>query len=165
MSSPLTLIQVASLQNKANFPFHQVCLLTGFWAAAAGPTFSSFWSPCEAGLSRDLAQLSRDLAPVFFPRRATAMTVPGCCNEAAVHGYWPQVGFGEMFLAAAKIISFGDPSWFSCSTASNFSFPSVEQKDTWMSWRVPRPSKFMGVHPTNFSFEHQVVFGLFGNWF
>ena len=81
-SFPIPPLSVAGLWNKASFPFHDLCLFTGFREASSCTHFRNFLAPIMRLLqSRDIRLSWRK------PNRGTAKTTCcGGCDEPAACG-------------------------------------------------------------------------------
>ena len=88
---------------------------------------------------------------------------PGRLQGAIAHGSQVRGGdLGDIPTSCQNHLFQGSSLFLPCSAlAANMRFLGGTERHPRTSWGAPRPSKSTGVHPANFSFELEVLFGHF----
>ena len=101
---------VASSQNKANFPFHQPYLFTGFWAVSGRIPLSVMVFGVQCGSAALWLHLAPGVSRVKpWPWQRSRMIV----TDQLLTAHGPREGDLGDILAASKAICFEDPLCFS----------------------------------------------------
>ena len=99
----------------------------------------------------------------FSPREAATMkTRQEGFKEPLLMALRSGGDFGDIPTSCQNHLFQGSSLFLPCSAlAANMRFLGGTERHPRTSWGAPRPSKSTGVHPANFSFELEVLFGHF----